>query len=42
MTATWTGPCKPGMKGGDVIMSNGMKINLLDGTSSGQPGAAPR
>jgi len=41
MTATWTGPCKPGMKGGDVVMSNGMKINLIDGTSSGMPGAAP-
>jgi hypothetical protein len=39
MTATWTGPCKPGMKGGDVIMSNGMKMNLLDGTSSGLPAA---
>jgi hypothetical protein len=37
MTMTWLGPCKPGMKGGDVIMSNGMKINALDGTASGLP-----
>jgi hypothetical protein len=35
MTMTWVGPCKPGMRGGDVIMSNGMKINALDGTASG-------
>jgi hypothetical protein len=25
------------MKGGDVIMSNGMKMNVLDGTMSGMP-----
>ena len=37
MTMTWLGACKPGMRGGDVIMSNGMKINALDGTSSGGP-----
>ena len=36
MTMTWTGPCKPGMRGGDVIM-NGMKMNALDGTMSGGP-----
>ena len=40
MTATWLGACKPGQKGGDVIMSNGMKMNTLDGTMSGMPGAA--
>ncbi|HEY5337902.1 MAG TPA: DUF3617 family protein [Rhizomicrobium sp.] len=39
MTATWLGACKPGQKGGDVIMSNGMKINTLDGMTSGAPGA---
>jgi uncharacterized protein DUF3617 len=38
MTMTWMGPCKPGMKGGDVMMSNGMKMNVLDGTMSGMPG----
>lgn len=33
MTAinTWLGPCKPGMKGGDIIMSNGTKMNVMDG-----------
>ncbi len=30
ITSTWTGPCKPGMRGGDVIMSNGTKMNMLD------------
>jgi hypothetical protein len=38
MTSTWLGPCKPGQRGGDVIMSNGMKMNLLDGTAA--PGTA--
>jgi hypothetical protein len=27
--AKWIGPCKAGQKPGDVIMSNGMKMNLL-------------
>ena len=30
LVSTWLGPCKPGQKGGDVIMSNGMKVNVLD------------
>ncbi len=29
MTVTWIGPCGAGMRGGDVIMSNGMKMNVL-------------
>jgi hypothetical protein len=29
-TTTWIGPCKPDQKGGDLIFSNGAKINLLD------------
>ena len=29
-TARWTGACKPGMKPGDVMMSNGMKFNIND------------
>jgi hypothetical protein len=37
LTMTWVGACKPGMRGGDVIMSNGMKMNALDGTMSGAP-----
>ena len=30
ITSTWIGPCQAGQRGGDVIMSNGMKLNLLD------------
>jgi hypothetical protein len=37
MTMTWMGACKPGMKGGDVVMSNGMKMNALNGAMSGGP-----
>ena len=29
-TAKWLGPCAAGEKPGDVIMSNGMKMNVLD------------
>jgi hypothetical protein len=28
--AAWRGPCKPGQKGGDMVLPNGMKVNLLD------------
>jgi hypothetical protein len=28
--ATWLGPCAPGQRGGDLILANGMKRNLLD------------
>ena len=37
MTVTWLGPCKPGMKGGDVVMSNGMTMNMMDNSMSGAP-----
>ena len=30
LVSTWLGPCKPGQKGGDVTMSNGYKVNILD------------
>jgi hypothetical protein len=30
ITATWTGPCAPGQRGGDMIFANGMKRNMLD------------
>jgi hypothetical protein len=30
VTSTWIGVCKPGMSGGDVVMSDGSKINMLD------------
>ncbi len=28
--AQWSGPCKSGMKAGDVVMSNGMRFNVND------------
>ena len=34
---TWLGSCKPGQRGGDVIMGNGMKMNMLDSANSGPP-----
>jgi Protein of unknown function (DUF3617) len=37
LTMAWIGACKPGMIGGDVIMSNGMKMNVLNSTMSGGP-----
>ncbi len=30
LDAKWLGPCEAGQKPGDVIMGNGMKINVLD------------
>jgi hypothetical protein len=30
ITATWTGPCAAGQRGGDLIMPNGMTRNMLD------------
>jgi hypothetical protein len=30
MTAVRVGDCKVGMRGGDVVMSNGMKMNMND------------
>lgn len=30
MTAKWIGPCAADQKPGDMIMANGMKMNLLD------------
>lgn len=34
--AQWTGPCKAGMKAGDVVMSNGMKFNVNDYKAAGK------
>jgi hypothetical protein len=31
ITAAWQGPCRPGQKGGDLILPGGMKINILAG-----------
>jgi hypothetical protein len=30
ISAKWLGPCEAGQRPGDMIMSNGMKINVLD------------
>lgn len=30
IAAKWLGPCEAGQKPGDIIMANGMKMNLLD------------
>jgi hypothetical protein len=36
--AKWLGPCKADQKAGDVIMSNGFKMNVVDKSVSGLPG----
>jgi hypothetical protein len=36
MTVTREGPCKPGQKGGDVTMSDGRTLNLLNPPASPQ------
>ena len=45
MSAKWLGPCAADQKPGDMIMGNGMKINLLDLQKGvlprGIPGAPP-
>jgi hypothetical protein len=30
IAAKWLGPCETGQRPGDVIMANGMKMNVLD------------
>jgi hypothetical protein len=39
ITATWLGPCAPGQKGGDLILANGMKRNILDAQPAPAGGA---
>jgi hypothetical protein len=41
MTAKWLGPCAADQKPGDMIMPNGMKINILDIQKRAMPGAPP-
>jgi len=45
MSAKWLGPCAADQKPGDMIMGNGLKINLLDLQKGvlprGIPGAPP-
>ncbi len=38
--ATWLGPCAADQKPGDMIMPNGMKVNILD-IQKHMPGAMP-
>jgi hypothetical protein len=35
--ATWLGPCKADQKPGDMVMANGMKMNIRD-----MPGGMPK
>src|SRR5437660_4440448 len=35
----WLGPCKADQKPGDMIMGNGMKMNVNDASKMGAPGA---
>ena len=47
IVAKWLGPCAAGQRPGDMIMSNGMKMNVLDlrapgGAPGRVPGGAPR
>ena len=39
LEATWMGPCPDGMRAGDMQMSNGMTINVVD-AMAGKPGGA--
>ena len=44
IAAKWVGPCKADQKPGDIIMSNGMKMNVTDvqrGGAGGPPGMPP-
>ena len=33
--AAWTGPCAAGQKGGDMILPNGMTVNILAMSAGG-------
>jgi hypothetical protein len=37
MSAKWLGPCAAGQRPGDMIMPNGMKINIPDLQKRGIP-----
>lgn len=38
LTAKWLGPCAADQRPGDMIMPNGMKVNILDIQKRGVPG----
>jgi hypothetical protein len=41
IAAKWLGPCAAGQKPGDMIMQNGMKMNLVDMQKRAGPPGAP-
>jgi Protein of unknown function (DUF3617) len=41
ITAKWIGPCAADQKPGDMIMANGMKMNIMDMQKPGAPGTRP-
>ena len=41
IAAKWLGPCAAGQKPGDVMMGNGMKMNVLDIQKMGGPPQRP-
>jgi hypothetical protein len=41
LAAKWLGPCTGDQKPGDMIMGNGIKINILDMKKRGAPPGAP-
>jgi hypothetical protein len=40
--AKWTGPCKADQKPGDIIMGNGMKMNINNMPNAGAPGGVKK
>jgi hypothetical protein len=40
ITATWTGPCTPGQRGGDMVMPDGATRNVLDSEAARSNAAA--
>jgi hypothetical protein len=42
IAAKWLGACKADQKPGDIIMANGMKMNVTDMQKGGMPGGPPR
>src|SRR6188472_757779 len=41
IAAKWLGACKADQKPGDIIMANGMKMNVTDMQKGGRPGGMP-
>ena len=41
LEAKWLGPCGPDQKPGDLVMGNGMKLNILDAQKQGAAASKP-